>query len=51
MKKCPICKKVPDDLEQHLQHHIKSSFRREVEAYHQTQEVEAVYKKIFKTAP
>lgn len=49
--KCPICKKETDSLEPHLQQHIKSSYAREVEVYHQTQEAVAIYKKLFKTAP
>jgi hypothetical protein len=50
-KKCPLCKETPQDLEKHIQHHIKTSYQEEVQVFHRTQEAVAVYKKLFKTEP
>lgn len=50
--KCKFCCAgiILKDREQHLLDHHKASYQDEVNAYHKTQEIEAVYKKIFKKA-
>lgn len=50
-RKCPICKKQAENLEQHLQAHIKASFRKETLAFHETQGAVAAYKRIFNKEP
>lgn len=51
--KCPLCKKEMEkkSLKVHLEKHIEEAYSEEVQAFHKTQKITALYKKLFNKEP